>query len=288
MLSILAACAGRRQNNLLPGSESADSESNNNQTNLKEEYNMQELSLHKGDMKIYGQIYLPGNGTEQYPTVIIGHGFGGSYSDNIQNAKELAQAGYACYIFDFCGGSPYSSSDGSMLDMSVMTEAEDMEAVLEQMEEQSFVDQQNIFLMGESQGGLVAALTASEHMSEIKGLILYYPAFVIPDNTRAQYRTIDEIPDTATIFGMKVGKKYHSDVFHLDVYASISAFTKDVLIVHGDRDGIVPISYSERAVDAYDSAKLITIQGAGHGFNGEEAELAMQSMISYIAEHTID
>ncbi|WKY42951.1 alpha/beta fold hydrolase [Eubacteriaceae bacterium ES2] len=287
---LLTGCAERNassdENNLTSNNLVQHVEIYANQTSGKEAYVLKELVIQNEGMKIYGQLYLPENGVGHYPTVIIGHGFGGSYTDNIENARILAQAGYACYIFDFCGGSPYSSSDGSMLEMSVMTEVDDNEAVLEYIKSQKFVDNQNIFLMGESQGGLVAALTASDYISEIKGLILYYPAFLIPDNARTQYQTIEDIPDNVNIFGMRIGGKYYEDVFDLNVYDTINSFTKDVLIIHGDKDSIVPIFYSEKAVAAYRDAELITVQGAGHGFHGNDAEFALQSTIHYLKEHT--
>ena len=54
-----------------------------------------------------------------------------------------------------------------------------------------------------------------------------------------------------------------------DVYANIGTFSKDVLILHGSNDMIVKISYSEKAVETYPHATLITIDGANHGFNAD-------------------
>lgn len=53
------------------------------------------------------------------------------------------------------------------------------------------------------------------------------------------------------------------------------------MLIHGDEDAIVPLSYSQRAVDVYPSARLEVIEGAGHGFYGEDAQLA----IAYITEY---
>ncbi|MDO4277081.1 MAG: alpha/beta hydrolase [Eubacteriales bacterium] len=88
---------------------------------------------------------------------------------------------------------------------------------------------------------------------------------------------MSQIPKTSSIFGMSVGRIYYTDGFNMDPYTEISGYQKDVLIVQGDQDDIVPISYAERAADVYSSAELITINGGGHGFYGEQFETASGS-----------
>ena len=51
--------------------------------------------------------------------------------------------------------------------MSIFTEQADVEAVLAMIQEQPFVDSNNIFLMGTSMGGAVSAITAAAHEEEI-------------------------------------------------------------------------------------------------------------------------
>ena len=51
------------------------------------------------------------------------------------------------------------------MDMSIFTERADLEAVIHMMQEQPFVDEENIFLMGTSQGGAVSAITAAAKIS---------------------------------------------------------------------------------------------------------------------------
>lgn len=70
-----------------------------------------------------------------------------------------------------------------------------------------------------------------------------------------------------------------------DIYEAISAYDKDVLLIHGDADDIVPLSYSEKAVDVYGSARLEVLPGAGHGFYGKDAEQAVAWMLEYLNAH---
>lgn len=123
-----------------------------------------------------------------------------------------------------------------------------MEAVIKSLKKKKFVDKKNIFLFGSSQGGAVSAITAAEHQKEIRGLILFYPAFVLVDNAKSLFNSVDEIPDKYYFMWMNVGKTYFKDLLDYDIYEDIKAYKKKVLIVHGDADDIVPLSYSRKAV----------------------------------------
>lgn len=53
--------------------------------------------------------------------------------------------------------------------MTVFTEVKDLESVLSKARTLKRVDQNKIFLLGTSQGGLVSALTASKNSSKVRG-----------------------------------------------------------------------------------------------------------------------
>lgn len=248
------------------------------------DYSVRKLGFNRDRLKIYGNLYLPAH-PKTKAICIMGHGFGATYRSLEADAKAFARAGIASYIFDFCGGSPASLSDGSVSDMSVLTERDDMEAVMDGLMSLRSVDRDNIFLAGQSQGGFVAALLAAKRPEDVKGLILFFPALVIPDDARRRFDNPDHIPEISYIMGMKIGQKYSVDVYNLDPFKEIIAYTKDVLIIHGDQDELVPISYSQRAVKAYTKARLITIQGAGHGFYGSDLIRADRAAIDYVMAH---
>lgn len=252
---------------------------------LNYEYKTQELYTRRDENQIYGVVYIPQDAGEKMPTVIFSHGFGGNYQVGTQYAEALAAKGYVVYCFDFCGGSPGSRSDGSTLDMSIFTEQADLESVIHMMQEQAFVDEENIFLMGTSQGGAVSAITAAANKEEIKGTILLYPAFVLVDRTKEQFENVEDIPDTYHLMWMTVGRSYAENLLDYDIYEAISAYNKDVLLIHGDADSIVPLSYSEKAVEVYNSAQLEVLQGAGHGFPGEDAGQAINWILEYLNTH---
>ena len=61
------------------------------------------------------------------------------------------------------------------------------------------------------------------------------------------------------------------------------------LLVHGDADQLVPLSNSERIKAAFDEAevtsKLIVIEGAAHGFRGEDGQRAASALVAWFNEH---
>lgn len=249
------------------------------------EYQTEELYASRDEKQIYGVVYIPQNAGERMPSIIYSHGFGGSHQYGTQYAEAMAARGYVVYCFDFCGGSPGSRSDGSTLEMSLFTEQADLEAVIKMMQGLDYVDSSNLFLLGTSQGGAVSALTGAKHPDEIKGMVLLYPAFVMVDNANELFRSAEEIPDTYYFMWMNVGRTYFEPLLDYDIYADITDYTKDILILHGDVDSIVPLSYSEKAVEVYSSAQLKVLPGAGHGFYGNDAEQAIGYITEYLNTH---
>lgn len=227
-------------------------------------YTTEEIYCKNGNLNIYGKMYKP-NKSGKIPVVIMSHSFGLTSAALVPYAKLMAENGYCAYIFDFCGGSfTTNKSDGSKDDMTVFTEVADLEAVLSKIRGLSYVDKNNVFLFGTSQGGLVSALVANNHNSQLKGMILLYPGFNMNE----------AVKNGASMAGGILSQKYINAIKDYDIYGNIGGFTKDVLIIHGTADGQqtmggmgVPIKYSERAVEIYKSAKLVRIKGANHGFN---------------------
>lgn len=195
---ILGGCAGEKGDSILaetqPDSAAAEvesetlpvSEAEDTQPagNLIYEYETQELYAKRDDNRIYGVVYIPQDAGAQLPAVIYAHGYGVTHRNGIQYAEKLAEYGYVVYCFDFCGGGNGSQSDGSPLEMSVFTEQSDLEAVIEMVRGLDYVDSENVFLFGASQGGLVAGITAAANQEKIQGLILLYPGFEIAEDAQ--------------------------------------------------------------------------------------------------------
>ena len=247
-------------------------------------YTEEELWCQRGNNRIYGVLYRPDNPSAKMPLVIISHGFGGNNQWGIPYAKELTRHGYMVYCFDFCGGGNHSKSDGRTAEMSLLTERDDLKTVLTKLRTLPDVNTERITLMGESQGGIVTALTAVEVESLIHDIILFYPAFSIPDDTHRRYRTRADIPEEGEIWGVRLGRCYAEDIYELDPYTVIQNFRKPVLIVHGDSDRIVPVSYSDRAAQTYTNVEYYVLHGIDHGYSGMAQWLATTLVKEFLQE----
>lgn len=232
------------------------------------------FSCERDGLTIKGTVFLP-KGKTDCPIAVISHGFMANQMFSQIHAQNLAKMGYAAFCFDFCGGTLVGSSDGDSTDMSVLTEVEDLKAVIEFAKSQSYTDENELVLLGCSQGGFVSAIVAAEMKEEVDALILLYPALCIPDDARSgemMFAKFDpqNVPETFWCGPMKLGRRYVTDVIEMDPYEIINQYTGNVLIIHGNQDETVDISYALRAVETYSQAgadaELKIIDEGGHMF----------------------
>ncbi len=217
--------------------------------------------------KVFGQDL-----SKTAPCIILCHEFGLSMRSTTRYALRLCQRGYQVLVFDFPGSGAGRSRGRSSTEASVLTEVADLQTVFEYACTQPFVDKSHIVLAGASQGGLVAALLAARHASQIEKLVLYYPALNIPDDARrgnmlGTHIDPNRIPDTFRVMGyVRLGRRYVTDAQALDPWKEIGKYAGPVLICHGADDKIVDISYARRAAAEYPDATLVELPGAGHLF----------------------
>ena len=233
-----------------------------------------------------GRLCMPDKGADKYPTVIMCHGFNGSFSGNVKYAERLARAGYLCVLFDFTGGSMKSESGGNMLDMTVSGETEELKRVIGYVKGLAHVNGDRLYLMGKSQGGLVAALASVDLKEDIRSLVLLYPAFTIPLMARMTEREYKGFPERYEILGGVVGRPYFYDALEIDIEKCFT-YDRKVLILHGDRDDIVPLSSSKKACGRYPNAELKIFHGARHGFKDGYVDRACELMAELFAADSI-
>ena len=183
-------------------------------------------------------------------------------------------------------------SDGKTTDMSVLTEVGDLQAVIEYAKKLDYTDSSNILLMGCSQGGFVSALTAAKLKDQINKLVLFYPAFCIPDDARSRkmmWAKFDpaNIPETVNCGPMKLGRCYIADVINMNPFEDIKGYTGDVLIVHGTADKIVAMRYIEEAEKIYKARErglvnLYFIEGGKHMFSKKHDVIAIGHLNSFV------
>ena len=233
------------------------------------------------DYKVYGpqgglamEVTLPDNfneSTDKCPMVILMHGI--FSSKNIVPipalAKALAKEGIASICFDFGG---HWKSEGKMEMMTVGKEIDDALAMYEYARSLTYVS--TIGLLGHSQGGVVASMTAGILASRGESpaaLVLVAPGSVIQDACKggrffsAEFNPADP-PAYVKCFGMmKLGREYILTTQELDIYGTAKSYTGPVRLIHGSKDTIVPMSCSEKYLESYtQNAELIVVEGENH------------------------
>ena len=228
--------------------------------------------------------------TGRCPMVILMHGIFSSKEINPMPAlaKALAQAGIASIRFDFNG---HGKSEGRMQDMTIERELADARAVWDYVRALPYVD--GIGLLGHSQGGVIASMTAGRLAAEgtaPDGLVLIAPGSVIKDacrNGKFFNATFDpkDPPEFIRCWGfMKLGREYLLTTQELDIYGTAAAYKGPVRILHGTRDGIVPMWCSEKFAETYgDSSELVTVEGENHTITRKRAEV-VASVVSFFRQ----
>lgn len=284
-LTLVVGCSNNvdQEKNVENKSEVTSEKKSEKETEKKETIVVEELIIKDGEKEIYGKIYKPAK-QGVYPAIILSHGYNGCNSDFIKECRYYAENGYVAYAYDFCGGSTKSKSSGQSTNMTIFTEKADLITVFNYIKTLDIVNEEEIFLFGGSQGGLVTALSCEELKSEVKAMILYYPALNIPDDWRNIFKSVEEIPDTYDFWGLKLGKNFFTSIRDFYTFDNIGGFDKNVLIIHGDKDEIVSLNYSEQAKNKYTNLELVVLPGEGHGFTPNGGTTAMNKVLAFMKE----
>ena len=114
-----------------------------------------------------------------------------------------------------------------------------------------------------------------------------FPAFNLPDLVR-MYATIfggvDNIKEPVTLYEHTFWPKYVVDAATLYPFDVIGQYEGTVLIMHGDKDELVPLSTSEQAVEKYKDATLIVLEDQKHGFDEAGTEIAVGYLEEFLSQ----
>jgi fermentation-respiration switch protein FrsA (DUF1100 family) len=180
---------------------------------------------------------------EAHSTLIWFHGNAGNIGHRVENLKLLHDKVKAnVFIFDYRG---YGRSQGKATEEGTYL---DGEAALAFVREQLAIDASRIILFGRSLGAAVAAEMAVRFANQ--AVILESPFVSIRELARAVFPFLP--------VGALLQTRY-------DVVEKIRRIKTPLLVLHGDRDEIVPFAHGETVFDAAPQPKkFYKIAGAGH------------------------
>ena len=170
----------------------------------------------------------------------------------------------------------FSMSSGNFSEMTIDSEIDDLNVILDYVSSVSYVDADNIYIYGYSLGAFVAVSVAADRKEDVAGLILTAPAFSLADEAVIYYQT-------GSYFIM-AGETFIENAYSYcgKVDEMLSSCEAKTLILHGDKDKLVDISYSEKAAETMPDASLIAIKGAGHNYDFEEIDFIQEKSSEFL------
>ncbi|MBT3258689.1 MAG: alpha/beta hydrolase [Deltaproteobacteria bacterium] len=189
--------------------------------------------------KLHGWFFpLPGKS----PVIFFCHGNAGNISHRLHNIRELLKKGFQVFIFDYRG---YGKSKGRPSREGVYL---DGLAAYDYLRNRLGIPPDRIILFGRSLGAAVATEIAVQRQAD---RMILESAFT---STKAMARTM---PLFALLSPLLPA--------HYNNLEKIKDIAIPKLIIHGNRDEIIPFSMGERLFEASAEPKAFyAIEGAGH------------------------
>ena len=200
----------------------------------------EELAIDTDDGERLHAWWIPAAGRARGHVLFL-HGNGGNIGDRVLHAWLLHHAGFDVLLFDYRG---YGRSTGRASEDGTYRDAR---AALAALLRRPRVDRARVLYVGESLGGAVAVALAVE--APPAGLVLVSTFTSVRDMARRHYAFV---PASAVP----------------DAYPSlrrIRELRSPLLVLHGDRDDLVPLMDGQELFEAAPEPKTMRVlAGAGH------------------------
>lgn len=248
-------------------------------------FSIEAIEAESNAATIVADAYIPHAhaGGKRCPTVILAHGAGETGTSGEPYARELARRGYAVCCPDLTGA-PESRSGGDAALSTLFGAEEDLEALYDAVTSQPWADANNVFFMGTGTGAAAAALATARLGGVIKGAILLYPAFSLPDDVAHAVPDPFSFPESAQLGIGTVGRPFLETLYGFDLIGAAATYRGPVLMVHGTADDVCVSGYSVKAAKAYPHARLELVADAGHGFDGGVFKYAVRCIVDFLDE----
>jgi len=181
-------------------------------------------------------------------------------------SRALAQAGISSLRFDFYGS---GESDGEFREMTLSGEIADARAAVALMRSQAFIDPQRVGLLGFSLGGTVAAaLAPGVHARAVTLWSAIAHTALLRELIKKSGQKIPGKAGAIEVNAREIHPRLVEDILKVDPIRHLARFQGPTLIVHPEKDEVVPGSHARdffRAAGA-ETKDLVIIPGADHTF----------------------
>ena len=254
----------------------------------------QDVMIEGAQRQIPATITLP-DGNGPFPFVVMFHGTGSDRHEAGMGydliAPKLAEAGIASARFDFAGSGDSPVDYAEYTPSSGMQDGLDVIAYMRGLDQ---VDDARLGLMGWSQGGMIAMLTASQ-TSDVKSLVTWAGTLDMSDYAADQYEDAKANGHTVIEFDwrspLNLSLEWFDEVRALDLATKLGDYKGALLAIAGSEDTVVLPAVADEILAAAGSEneRKAIIEGADHTFNIFSGDMTafdelMQTTIDWFSE----
>ena len=234
---------------------------------------------HLGE-KLSGTLHQPEKPSDR--GIVIGHCFTCSRHTRIlqQMGRDLATARFTVLRFDFSGN---GQSEGAFIDSSYSKHIAEMKTAA------AFLSDNGtrwIGLAGHSMGANIALLAAAR-LKTVRAVCIMAgrvsgmkPSHFLSREQQAEIEQTGRVSFTSRGRSLELSKGFFADADNYDIFKEIGSFKRPLLIIHGDRDEIVPVDEAIQAHKRNPAAiTLAVIPGADHMFSKEDHRRQVAAMV---------
>ena len=240
-----------------------------------------DVIINENGRYLHGRLFAPKE-SGCFPCILICHGYNSCKEAFFDYCEYLSARGVIALSITFCGGSTRDESGFPSTSMTLETERDDAIAGIEYLKSLPYADKNRVFLFGESMGGMAGIMAAQKIQTGLSGLILLYPALCIAPDWKKRIPDEADLPETIDFWGLKLGRNYLANLRTFDIFDLIPEITLPVLIFHGEKDKIVPVSYAVRAAQLLRDVRFMRFPSEGHGFGPNGRPISIRETLRFI------
>ena len=207
-------------------------------------------------------------------TILFLHGNAENISTHIMSVRWLPARGFNLFLLDYRG---YGASGGTA---SLSGVQDDMDAALHTLLVRNDVDPDRVVVFGQSLGGAIAIYNVahSPYRRHIRALVV--------ESAFASYRQITR--EKLADFWLTWPLQWPLSWTVTDEYSPSKAVAGvspiPLLIIHGDRDPIVPLHHGQRLYElAREPRQLWVVPGGGH-IQAFQSQIYRDRFVAYLTE----
>ncbi len=223
--------------------------------------------------KLAGILHTP-EGKGPFRAVVFVHGFRGRCKDGpkpLALAEALTKKGFVFLRFDF---SNIGESEGNFENTTITQYVDDLRCAIDFVLKIGFVEKDRISLVGSSLGGLVATILATKD-KRVKSLVLSSPVASLDLCTGELKDLMKKCKENGYVYinlvsankYCKLNYTFYQDYLKYNGIELAKKIDIPTLILHGDKDDIVPLEGSKEILKNLKGEKALEIiEGADHYF----------------------